>query len=77
MLTQYNSSKPPTQFYGDIHRLLMSIGKLQKPLRRPPPPPRQDVNHPPPAKMKYTGEAAAPVPDSAARWRARGEHLSE
>ncbi len=39
--------------------------------------PRQDVNHPPPAEMKYTGEAAALVPDSATRWRAREEHLSK
>ena len=76
MLTPYNSSKPPTQFYDNIYRLLMSIRKLQKPPRRPPPP-RQDVDHPPPAEMKYTGEAAALFPDSAARWRARGEHLSK
>jgi len=39
--------------------------------------PPQDVNHPPPAEMKYTGEAAVLVPDFAARWRARREHLSK
>jgi hypothetical protein len=39
-------------------------------------PPPQDVNHPPPAEMKYTEEAGVLVPDSAARWRARGNILA-
>ncbi len=32
--------------------------------------PPQVMNHPPPAKMTYTEEAANLVPDSAVRWRA-------
>jgi hypothetical protein len=35
------------------------------------------VNHPPHAKMKHTEEADALVPEFAARWRARKEHLNK
>jgi hypothetical protein len=48
--------------------------RLQKPPGKAPP---QDVNHPPPAEMKYTEEAGVLFPNSAARWRARGNHLSK
>ncbi len=44
------------------------------PREKPPsfhPPPHKDVNHPPPAEMKYAEEAGALVSNSAARWRAR------
>jgi hypothetical protein len=37
----------------------------------PPLPPHEDVNHPPPAEMKYAEEAGALVSNSAARWHAR------
>jgi hypothetical protein len=53
---------------------MMRIGDAKSPQEKPP---RQDVNHPPPAEMKYTGEAAALVPDSATRWHAREEHLNK
>jgi hypothetical protein len=35
------------------------------------------VSHPPHAKMKHTGEADALVPEFAARWHARREHLNK
>ncbi len=50
----------------------MRIENCKNPREKHPP---QDVNHPPPAGMKYTEEAGVLVPDSAARWRARGGHL--
>jgi len=54
---------------------------LKKPPGRPPPssPPLLSpaVNHPPHAKMKHTGEVDALVPEFAARWRARKEHLNK
>ncbi len=42
-----------------------------------PPPLSPAVNHPPHAKMKHAGEADALVPEFAARWRARREHLNK
>jgi hypothetical protein len=62
------------KFYDANHRFLMRIADCRNPQEKHP---LQDVNHPPPAKMKYTEEAAVPVPDSAARWRARRGHLSK
>ncbi len=50
----------------------MRIEDCKIPREKPPSPPPEDVNHPPPAEMKYAEEAGALVPDSAARWRARG-----
>ncbi len=50
----------------------MRIENCKNPREKPPSPPLEDVNHPPPAEMKYAEEAGALVPDSAARWRARG-----
>ena len=47
---------------------MMRIGDAKSPQEKPP---RQDVNHPPPAEMKYAEEAGALVSNSAARWRAR------
>ena len=58
---------------------MMRIGDAKKksPQGEPPPLPPQAVNHPPPAEMKYTEGAEALVPDSAARWRAKREHLGK
>jgi len=57
-------------------------GNRKKPQGRPPPlffplllSPA--VSHPPHAKMKHTGEADALVPEFAARWHARREHLNK
>ncbi len=51
--------------------------KLQKAPRETPPPLSPAVNHPPHAEMKHTEEADALVPEFAARWRARREHLNK
>jgi hypothetical protein len=64
------------------HHLLKEI-TVEKPQGRPPPPSLPPpllspaVNHPPHAKMKHTGEADSLVPEFAARWHARKEHLSK
>jgi hypothetical protein len=55
--------------------------KLRKIPREKPPsfpllPPHEDVNHPPPAEMKYTWGAADLVQDFTTRWHVRGELLS-
>ena len=63
------------KFCDANHRFLMRIEDRKNPREKHPPP--QDVNHPPPAEMKYTEEAGVLVPDSAARWRAGGNHLSK
>jgi hypothetical protein len=56
-------------------------GNRKKPQGRPPPPSplllSPAVSHPPHAKMKHTGEADALVPEVAARWHARKEHLNK
>ncbi len=43
----------------------------------PPPLPSPDVTHPPHAEMKHTEGADALVPEFAARWRAKREHLNK
>ena len=58
-------------------------GNRKKPQGGPPPPflfpllLSPAVSHPPHAKMKHTGEADALVPEFAARWHARREHLNK
>ena len=57
---------------------MRKIEKCKKPQGRfPPLLLSPDVIHPPHAKMKHTGEADALVPEFAARWRARKEHLNK
>jgi hypothetical protein len=57
---------------------MRKIEKCKKPQGRPPPlllsP---DVIHPPHAEMKHTEEADALVPELAARWCAKREHLNK
>jgi hypothetical protein len=56
-------------------------GNRKKPQGRPPPPfpllLSPAVSHPPHAKMKHTEEEDALVPEFAARWHARKEHLNK
>ena len=62
------------------HHFLKKIKVEKAPRETPPPLPPSfppAVNQPPHAKMKHTGEADAPVPEFAARWRARREHLNK
>ncbi len=51
--------------------------KQKAPRETPPPLLSPYVNHPPHAEMKHTEEADALVPELAARWRAKREHLNK